>query len=65
VPHWGHRAGGWRGRCSSKAVYEISPIDPVTFVSVTVLFAVVAATAAFMPARRAAIANPLRALRAE
>jgi predicted permease len=46
-------------------LYEVSPIDPVTFVGVTVLFAVVASTAAFVPARRAAIGSPLMALRAE
>jgi ABC-type antimicrobial peptide transport system permease subunit len=46
-------------------LYGISPVDPVTFVGVTLLFAIVATTAAFVPARRAATGNPLRGLRAE
>jgi len=39
--------------------------DPVTFVVLTVLFLLVAATASVLPARRAAAVDPTTALRAD
>jgi putative ABC transport system permease protein len=39
--------------------------DPATIVTVSVLLAAVAATASYVPARRAATVSPVRALRAE
>jgi putative ABC transport system permease protein len=46
-------------------LYEVKPRDPMTFAVVTLLLAVVALTAAFIPARRAARVDPVLALRAE
>jgi predicted permease len=46
-------------------VYQIPPSDPVTLAAVAVLFVVVAATATYLPARRAARVDPVVALRAE
>jgi putative ABC transport system permease protein len=46
-------------------LYDVSPTDPVTAVAVAGLLLLVAALAAFLPARRAASINPVVALRAE
>lgn len=47
------------------SLYGIKPNDPVSFVAAGVLMAVVAALAAWIPARRAARVDPMRALRCE
>jgi ABC-type lipoprotein release transport system permease subunit len=39
-------------------MFGVTPHDPVTFVAVPVLLLMCAALAAFVPARRAAAANP-------
>jgi putative ABC transport system permease protein len=46
-------------------LYEVSPTDPATAVAVAGVLLLVAALAAFVPARRAASVNPMTALRAE
>jgi predicted permease len=43
----------------------VSPMDPVTYVSVLMVLAASAALASYLPARRAAAVNPVEALRAE
>jgi ABC-type lipoprotein release transport system permease subunit len=44
-------------------LYGVTPQDPATFVSVPLLFAVVAAVACWIPAARGARVRPAEALR--
>lgn len=46
-------------------LFEVSPTDPVTMGAVAALLIVIAATASYAPARRAAGVDPAEALRAE
>jgi predicted permease len=46
-------------------LYEVKPLDPMTFVVVVVILALVAVAACWLPARRAARVNPMVALRHE
>jgi predicted permease len=53
------------GRLMSGMLYEVRADDPLTLVCVGVLLSVVALAACWIPARRAARVDPLRALRNE
>jgi predicted permease len=46
-------------------LFGVSPMDPVTYVSVLMVLAASAVVASYLPARRAAAVNPVDALRAE
>jgi ABC-type lipoprotein release transport system permease subunit len=46
-------------------LYQVAPTDPVIYGELTVLVLLVAATASFIPACRAASIDPARALREE
>jgi putative ABC transport system permease protein len=46
-------------------LFDTSPVDPLTLLAVTVLLFIVALLAAYVPARRATLIDPARALRAE
>ncbi len=46
-------------------LYGIQPVDPLTFAAVAILLLVVALTACWLPARRAARVDPMEALRSE
>jgi putative ABC transport system permease protein len=46
-------------------LFEVSPNDPVTFISVAVIFLITAAVACLLPAYRAATIDPMEALRYE
>ncbi len=52
-------------RLLSSLLYEISVVDPVTFLGVALLLTLVALAATLLPARRAAAMEPVRALREE
>jgi predicted permease len=53
------------GRFAAKMLYGVRPSDPVTYVTVALVLAVVALGATIIPARRATRVDPASALRAE
>ena len=46
-------------------LFGISPLDPITYLTVPLVLAAAAAIASYLPARRAASINPVEALRVE
>ncbi|MEO8564515.1 MAG: FtsX-like permease family protein [bacterium] len=52
-------------RLLTSFLFGVSPLDAFTFVGVAAILTVVAATASYLPARRAAATDPVRALRGE
>jgi predicted permease len=52
-------------RYMASMLYNVHPADPVTFAGVAILLLLVALTACYIPARRAASINPMQALRSE
>lgn len=51
------------GRVITAMLVEVKPTDPATFAAVTVVFLVVTTLASWIPARRASILDPTKALR--
>ncbi|HET6960376.1 MAG TPA: FtsX-like permease family protein, partial [Vicinamibacterales bacterium] len=61
----GSLAAALVGRAMRGLLFEVSPMDPLTYVMVLMLFAATACAALVIPARRALRVDPLVALRAE
>jgi len=53
------------GRLLKQFLFEVSPLDPLTFCVVPLLMMLLALLAAWVPARRAASIDPMKALRTE
>jgi ABC-type antimicrobial peptide transport system permease subunit len=52
-------------RLMSSILFNVSPVDPLTYISITLGVAVTAWIACYLPSRRAATVNPVNALRSE
>jgi predicted permease len=52
-------------RLMTSLLFEVSPLDPLTYVVVAVLLVVAAAVASYVPARRASAVQPVEALAAD
>lgn len=61
----GALAALWTSRFLASLLFEVTPADPLTLAAVSLLLLAAAASAAWLPARRAARVNPLAALRTE
>jgi ABC-type lipoprotein release transport system permease subunit len=53
------------GRAMRALLFNVAPVDPLTFIAMPVLLAAVAFVACIVPARRALGVEPAKALRAE
>ena len=52
-------------RLMSSILFNVSPFDPTTYASITLIVASTACIACYLPSRRAATVNPVNALRSE
>lgn len=52
-------------RLLGSLLFEVSPLDPLTYVAVPIVLALAALAASYLPARRATTIDPVEALRAE
>ena len=52
-------------RLMASLLFQVSPLDPVTYVGVSAVLIAAAVLASYLPARRAAALDPVEALRAE
>jgi ABC-type antimicrobial peptide transport system permease subunit len=52
-------------RLMSSILFDVSPVDPFTYVTITLGVAITACIACYLPSRRAATVNPVNALRSE
>lgn len=52
-------------RLLQSMLFGVTPLDPTTFVAVSLMFGIVATLACYVPARRATKVDPMVALRSE
>jgi predicted permease len=55
----------WAGRFLASQLFDLSPRDPATLAFTAVLLITIASLAGYLPARRAALVDPARALKAD
>jgi len=52
-------------RLMGSLLFNVSPVDPITYAAITVCVVATAYVACYLPSRRASAVNPVDALRAE
>jgi ABC-type lipoprotein release transport system permease subunit len=52
-------------RLMTSILFNVSPIDPLTYIAITACVVASACLACYFPSRRAATVNPVSALRSE
>jgi ABC-type antimicrobial peptide transport system permease subunit len=52
-------------RLMSSLLFNVSPVDPITYIAITAGVVATAYVACYLPSRRAATVDPVDALRAE
>ena len=52
-------------RLMSSLLFNVSPVDPITYVTITAVIVIIAYVACYLPSRRASTVEPVNALRAE
>jgi len=52
-------------RLMSSILFNVSPVDPITYAAITVGVVATAYIACYLPSRRAATVDPVNALRSE
>jgi ABC-type lipoprotein release transport system permease subunit len=52
-------------RLMSSILFNVSPVDPITYIVITLGVVATAYLACYLPSRRAATVDPVHALRAE
>ncbi|HEX6463477.1 MAG TPA: FtsX-like permease family protein, partial [Vicinamibacterales bacterium] len=55
----------WVGRFVASLMFGLTPRDPATLTATAILLIAIAAMAGYLPARRAALVDPARALKAD
>ncbi|PWT97724.1 MAG: hypothetical protein C5B51_30795 [Terriglobia bacterium] len=61
----GLAAAGMLTRLMSSLLFDVSPVDPLTYIAVSVLLALAGVVASYVPALRVTRVDPVEALRAE
>ena len=52
-------------RLMASVLFDVSPVDPITYALVCLALVAIAALASYIPSRRASVVDPMQALRAE
>jgi putative ABC transport system permease protein len=52
-------------RLMTSMLFQVSPLDALTYAAVSLVLLAAAVLASYLPARRASLLNPIEALRAE
>jgi ABC-type antimicrobial peptide transport system permease subunit len=55
----------WSGSFLASQLFDLSPHDPATLTFTSLLLVAIASLAGYLPARRAALVDPARALKAD